>query len=71
MMNWKRGKEMEEKGGGVAYSSYYPYICPEGLKKIMKIHMPWVFYTRPSGLYHAARGHIYKLCMYYKNDTII
>jgi len=59
---------MEEKG--VAYSSYYPNICPEGLKKITKIHMLWVFYPRSAGLYHAARGHIYKLCMYYKNDTI-
>jgi len=51
----------------LSYLSYFPSICPEGLK----IHMPWVFDTCPAGLYHAAGDHIYELCMYYKNDTIV
>ena len=74
MVGWLMYDELEKtwkrRGGGSLFK-LLPQHLPWGTEKIMKIHMPWVFYTRPSGLYHAARGHIYKLCMYYKNDTII
>ena len=36
-----------------AYLSYYPSICPEGLRKIMNIHTPRVFHPRPATLYRA------------------
>jgi hypothetical protein len=33
----------------VAYLSYYPSICSEGLRKIMNIHMPWSSTQVPPG----------------------
>ena len=40
-------------------------------RKLAKPTQPWVFKPRPTRLHYATRGHICKLCIQYKDYTVV